>query len=186
MRANNLRKGNVIIYKGDPHKIIEFTHVTPGKGQAVVQTKLRNLVSGVQTENRFGATESVDLADMFTFKATYLYSDGDSYHFMNSDNYEQFTLTKTLLDDAIFYLQDNMEITVTTFNEDPIGIELPQTVVLTVAETEPELKGATASNSPKPAVTDTGLSLSVPPFVKIGDKIKVHTGEGRYLERADE
>lgn len=186
MRANNLRKGNVIIFKGDPCKIIDFTHVTPGKGQAVVQTKLRNLISGNQTENRFGATENVEIADVFNFKATYLYSDGDSYHFMNSDTYEQFVLMPDLIDDAAYFLQDNMEVGITSFNDSPIGIELPQTVVLTIAETEPEVKGATATNSPKPAVTDTGLKLSIPPFVNEGDRIVVHTQECRYISRAED
>ena len=185
MRANNLRKGNFIIYNGAPYRIMEFTHVTPGKGQAVVQTKLRSLLTGTQTENRFGATEDVELADVFTSKATFLYKDGDQFHFMDSSTYEQCALGLDLIDEAQYYLQDNMEVNITRFNDQPIGIELPQTVVLTVVETEPELRGATATNSPKPATTDTGLTLNVPPFVKIGDRIVVNTEEGKYLSRSD-
>ena len=128
----------------------------------------------------------MEFADVFTSKASFLYKDGNSYHFMDSNTYEQFVLNDELLDDAKFYLQDNMEVDVTRFNEEPISVELPQTVVLTVVETEPELKGATASNSPKPATTDTGLQLSVPPFVKEGDRIVVNTQEGKYLSRSDE
>ena len=185
MRANNLRKGTVIIYNGQPHKVIDFQHVTPGKGNAVMQTKLRNLMSGKQTENRFMATEDVEIADVFTFKASYMYSDNTGYHFMNGDNYEQLTLDEELLGESKFYIQEGMEVEVTSFNEQPIGITLPQTVVLTITETEPELKGATASNSPKPAITDTGLQLNVPPFIKIGEKIIVNTEEGTYVSRAD-
>lgn len=185
MRANSLRRGNVILYNGAPHKVIEFSHVTPGKGNAVMKTKLRNLVTGVQTENRFNATESVEMADVFTGKATYLYRDGDGYVFMNADNYEQFSMKKEILGDAVLYLQDEMEVTVTIFEEAAIGIELPQTVILTVVETAPELKGATASNSPKPATMDTGLTTSVPPFVKQGEKIIVNTTDGTYVSRAE-
>ena len=127
------------------------------------------MLNGTQTDQRFNSTEEVETADVFYYKATYLYNDADGYHFMNSDTYEQAALTEEVLGDAIYYLQDQMLVTITTFNDDPIGIELPVTVILTVVETEPELKGATASNSPKPAKTDTGLTLSVPPFVKEGE-----------------
>ncbi len=183
MRANNIRKGNVLLLKGAPCKVLSFTHVTPGKGQAVVQCKFRNLITGVQGETRFGATENVETADVYTAKATYLYADGENYNFMDSSTYEQFALSKEILDTAVYYLQDNMEIEVTSFEEKPIGIQIPQSVILTVTETEPELKGATANNSPKPATTDTGLTLNVPPFVKEGDRIQVNTETGEYIGR---
>lgn len=185
MKANDIRKGTVLLHNGAPHKVMEFTHVTPGKGQAVVQTKLRSLISGTQTEVRFGSTESVDVADVYSFKATYLYSDGDGYYFMNTQNYEQLNLSPELLGSDVNFLQEQMEVEITTFEENPIGVKLPQNVVLTIIETEPELKGATASNSPKPAITDTGLSLSVPPFIKQGEKIIVSTDTGQYVSRAD-
>lgn len=185
MKANSLRKGTVIVYNNSPYRVMDFTHVTPGKGQAVVQTKLRNLLTGSQTEVRFGSTESVDEADIYSYSATYLYSDGDGFHFMNADSYEQLVLTEELLGDAVYYLQEQMSVDVTTYNSEPIGVKLPQTVVLTVVETEPELKGATASNSPKPAITETGLSLNVPPFVKQGEKIVVNTESGEYISRSD-
>ncbi len=185
MKATALRKGTVILYNDQPYKVLEFVHNTPGKGQAVVQTKLRNLINGSQTDVRFNSNEEVSEADVFSFKATYLYADGDGYHFMNSDNYDQLTLQEDLLGDAVYYLQDQMQVGITTYNEEPIGIELPASVVLTIEETEPELKGATASNSPKPAITDTGLKLSVPPFIKQGEKIVVNTAEGKYVSRAD-
>jgi elongation factor P len=164
---------------------MDFKHNTPGKGQAVVQTKLRNLLNGSQTDVRFNSSEDVKEADVFTYKATFLYSDNDGFHFMHNENYEQAALTEELLGDAKYYLQEQMHVTITTYNGDPIGIELPSTVVLTIVETEPELKGATASNSPKPAITDTGLSLNVPPFVKQGEKIVVNTDKGEYVSRSD-
>lgn len=185
MKATDIRKGKVLVYKDTPYKVMEFQHVTPGKGQAVVQTKLRNLINGTQTDVRFNSSESVEEADVFSFKATFLYSDSEGYYFMNSDNYEQMMISEDLLGDGKFYLQDQMGVSITTYNDEPIGVELPQTVVLTVEETEPELKGATASNSPKPAVTDTGLNLTVPPFIKQGEKIVVNTESGTYMSRAD-
>ncbi|MCL4125258.1 UNVERIFIED_CONTAM: hypothetical protein GTU68_049751 [Idotea baltica] len=185
MRANNLRKGNIILHNNSPFKIIDFTHVTPGKGQAVVQTKLRNLLTGTQTEVRFGATENVEFADVFTSKATFLYKDGENYNFMDTTSYEQMSLGKDFLDEAVYYLQENMEVDLTSYNEAPISIGLPQSVVLTVVETEPEIKGSTASSSPKPATTDTGLTLTVPPFIKEGEKIVVNTEKGEYISRSD-
>ncbi|MCB0335714.1 MAG: elongation factor P [Bdellovibrionales bacterium] len=186
MRANNLRKGNVVLFNDAPCRVIDFTHVTPGKGQAVVQTKMRNLLTGTQTETRFGATEDVPMADVYTSKATYLYKDGDNFYFMDTSSYEQFALTVDFVDDAKFYLQDNMEVTVTTYNDQPIGIELPGSVVMIIVQTEPELKGATANNSPKPAITDTGLTVYVPPFIKEGQKIEVSTADGKYLGKSSD
>jgi elongation factor P len=185
MRANNLRKGNVVLYRNEPYRIMDFHHVTPGKGNAVVQTKMRNLLTGNQTEARFMSTEDVDIADVYTSKATYLYQDADNFCFMDTSSYEQFSLSKDFLGDDVYYIQENMEVGVTIYNESPIGIELPTTVTLTIVETEPELRGATASNSPKPAKTDTGLQLSIPPFVKEGERIIVNTADGTYMSRAD-
>ena len=168
-----------------PHRVMEVRHHTPGNLRAMVQTKLRNLLSGNQTESRFSSTEDVEEAEVFTFKATYLYGDADGYHFMNSENFEEVSLSGELMGDSVYYLQDQMEVEITTFDGSPIGVNLPQTVVLTIVETEPEFRGATASNSPKPAKTNTGLSVNVPPFVKTGEKIVVSTEDGRYLSRAD-
>ena len=185
MKASSVRKGNVIIYNGAPHRVMEANHNTPGNLRASVQMKLRNLLSGLQTENRFSATENVDEADIFYFKATYLYNDVEGYHFMNSENYEQFSIPEETIGDAKHFIQEQSEVEVTTFNDTPIGIKPPTTVILTVVDTEPEIKSATASNSPKPAKTDTGLTITVPPFVKVGDRIVVNTEECTYLKRAE-
>lgn len=186
MKANSIRKGTVLLFNDQPHRVMEFFHNTPGKGKAVVQAKLRNLISGNQTETRFNSTEEVVEADVHTAKATYLYADGDGFIFMMSDTYEQVSIGEDVLGDAVYYLQEQMEVDVTNFEGVPIGVTPPATVVLTVVETEPELRGATASNSPKPAKTDTGLTVTVPPFVKEGERIIVNTSEGKYLGRSDE
>jgi elongation factor P len=185
MKGNDIRKGVVLMYNGAPHKVIEFQHSTPGNLRARVQTKLRNMLSGSQTEVRFSATEEIEVADVFTVAATYLYSDISGYHFMNSDNYEQVTFDEETLGDAKYFLQDGMAVQITLFGEQPIGIQLPMTVTLTVVETEPAIKGATATNSPKPAKTETGLTVNVPPFVKEGDRIVVNTSESTYVSRAE-
>jgi elongation factor P len=185
MKASSIRRGTVIMYNGNPHRVMEFHHHTPGNLRAMVQTKLRNLISGTQTEVRFSSTEELEEADVHTGSATYLYSDSAGYHFMNSESYEEVSLSAEMLGDSIQYLQDQMEVEITTFNGESIGVNLPETVVLTITETEPELRGATASNSPKPAKTNTGLTLTVPAFIKIGEKVIVRTEDGKYVSRAD-
>ena len=185
MKANDIRKGLVIMHNNQPHRVMEFNHHTPGNLRAMVQTKLRNLLSGNQTEVRYSSTETIVEADVTVFAATYLYADGSGYHFMNTDSYEEVTVSPAALGEASYYLQDEMKVDITTYEGDPIGVSLPSTVTLTIVETEPELKGSTASNSPKPAKTNTGLALTVPPFVKVGDRVLVNTDEGKYLSRAD-
>ena len=185
MKASDVRKGVVIMHNGAPHRIMDFRHHTPGNLRAMVQTKMRNLLSGNQTEVRFSSTEELEEANVTTGQATYLYADHAGYHFMYKESYEEITLSDEALGDAKFYLQDQMEVNVTTYDGAAIGVELPSSVILTIADTTPEIRGATASNSPKPATTDTGLSISVPPFVKIGDRIIVNTVEGKYIGRAD-
>ena len=186
MKAKDIRKGKVIIFKEAPHSVMEFTHRTPGNLRAFVQAKLRNLITGQQTETRFSSTEDITIADVYDFNATYLYQDGNGYHFMNTENYEETVLSEDMIGDNKFYLMDGMTVSINTFDEKPISVVLPKTVTLTIQDTSPELRGATASNSPKPATLDTGLVLSVPPFLKIGDKIIVDTEEAAYLSRAEE
>jgi len=186
MKAKDIRKGKVIMYKDAPHAVMDFTHRTPGNLRAFVQAKLRNLITGIQSETRFSSTEDISLADVYSFNATYLYSDTSGHHFMNSESYEEVVLPEELVGDNRYYLMDGLSVSINTFNENPITVSVPKTVTLTIADTSPELRGATASNSPKPATTDTGLALAVPPFVKIGDRVVVDTEEGAYLSRADE
>lgn len=151
----------------------------------MVHMKLRNILNGTQTEIRFSSTEDVETADLFQQAASFLYADQAGYHFMNSETFEEVTILEDMMGDGKFYLQEGMTVNLSIYNENPIGVDFPQTVVLTIADAEPGIRGATASNSPKSAKTDTGLQLSVPNFVKIGDKVVVSTETGEYLSRAE-
>lgn len=184
MKAKDVRKGVVILFKGNLCRVMDFHHHTPGNLRAMVHMKLRNLMTGSQVEHRFSSTEDIDTADVFLQPATFLYADNNGYHFMNSETYEEVAITDEMIGEGRYYIQEGMQVQLSVYEENPIGIQLPQTVTLTVADTEPGLKGATASNSPKPAKTDTGLQLTVPPFVNIGDQIVVNTETGEYLSRA--
>jgi len=185
MKAKDIRKGKVIDYKGAPHVVMEFQHRTPGNLRAFVQARLRNIMTGNQCEERFSSTEDIPEADVYTFNTTFLYSDDNGYHFMNSETYDQIELSKEIIGDNAYYLQENMTVQMSTYNDVPINVEIPKTVILTIVETQPELKGATANNSPKPAITDTGLSINVPGFMKVGDRVVVDTETGSYLSRSE-
>ena len=183
MIAKDIRRGYVILYNNVPHRVLEFQHRTPGNLRAFVQAKLRNLSSGLSSEARFSSTENLEKLTMDHQEVEYLYADGDSHHFMNTQNYEQLELTRDSLGDAIDFMTPGVKIQLELYEGRPIGVELPQVVELTVVETTPELRGATASNSPKPAKLETGVTISVPAFVKEGDRVRVDPSEGTYLER---
>lgn len=183
MNASDIRKGIVILHNGVPHRVLDFQHRTPGNLRAFVQARLRNLLSGLSCEVRYSSTESIDRVTLEQHQMQYLYKEGDDYHFMNTETYEQITLDAEALGDNVYYLVDNTEIEVETYEGKPIGIKPPAIIELTVVDTTPEMKGATASNSPKPATLETGLVVSVPPFVKQGERIRIDTSTGQYLER---
>lgn len=184
MKAKDIRRGTVIKFKNTLCSVMDFHHHTPGNLRAMVHMKLRNLMTGTQLEHRFSSTEDIETADVFQQPATFLYADGNGYHFMNSETFEEVTISDEMIGDGRYYIQEGMQVQLSMYEENPIGIQLPQTVTLTIAETEPGLRGATASNSPKPAKTDTGLQLAVPPFVNVGDQVVVNTESGEYLSRA--
>ena len=184
IQATQIRKGMVIIHNGAPHKVVDFHHHTPGNLRAMVQTKLRNLKSGATTEHRFRSTDDVERAVLDQHEMSYLYNEGDMYFFMNTETYEQIGLSAEDLGDAVGYLLPETLINVDIYEGAPIGIDIPQVVVMTVVETEPEIKGATVSNVGKPAKLETGITIQVPAFIKQGEKIRVDTAEGRYIERA--
>lgn len=184
MKAKDIRKGTVVLFKDAPHTVLEFQHRTPGNLRAFVQAKLINVLTGIVSETRFISTEDLQVADVFQYPANYLYKDNTGYHFMNNETYEEILLTAEILGDLSLYLQDGMTVQVSYYDEMPIGVVIPKNVTLTVVDTQPELKGATASNSPKPATLDTGLVVNVPAFIKIGEKIIVDTEEGKYISRA--
>ena len=182
--ATQLRPGMVIKHNNDLHSVFSVEHRTPGNLRAFIQAKLRNLRTGAMFEHRFRSADAIDKITVDEEKMEYLYNDGDSYYFMNTENYEQMHLTKDLLGDATDYLIPQLKITVEFYEGKPIGVELPATVDMTVVETEPGLKGATVSNVTKPAKMETGLVVQVPPFISEGEKIRVNTSEGTYQERA--
>jgi len=184
MQATQIRPGMVIKFNNDLYSVFSMVHRTPGNLRAFVQVKLRNLRNGSQTEHRFSSTEQVDRAVLDEQEMSYLYDDGEAYYFMNTENYEQVHLTREFLGDAVEYLIPDLKVHVEFYEGKPISVELPATVDLKVVETEPGLKGATVSNVTKPATLETGLVVQVPAFINEGEKIRVSTVEGAYLERA--
>jgi elongation factor P len=182
--ATQLRPGMIIKHNNDLHSVFSVEHRTPGNLRAFIQAKLRNLRTGAMFEHRFRSPDPIEKINVDETEMEYLYNDGDGYYFMNTENYEQLHLNRDILGDAVDYLIPNLQIRVEFYNGKAVGIELPQTVELTVLETEPGLKSATASSVTKPAKTETGLVVQVPPFINEGEKIKVDTAEGVYLSRA--
>jgi elongation factor P len=182
--ATQLRPGMVIKHNGELHSVFSVEHRTPGNLRAFIQAKLRNLRTGAMFEHRFRSPDPIERINVDEVEMEYLYNDGDAYYFMNTENFEQIPLNKDTLGDAVDYLIPNLQIKIEFFDGKAVGVELPQTVDLTVVETEPGLKSATASSVTKPAKTETGLIVQVPPFINEGEKIRVDTAEGMYLSRA--
>ena len=182
--ATQMRPGMVIKHNDQLHSVFKVEHRTPGNLRAFIQAKLRNLKSGAMFEHRFRSGDAIERVVVDEIPMEFLYADGDDYYFMNPADYEQTVLKASTLGDAVEYLVANLEIKVSYFDGQAVGIDLPQTVELTVVETEPGLKSATASSVTKPAKTETGLVVQVPPFINEGEKIRVDTSEGAYLSRA--
>ena len=183
LKATLLRAGMIIKHDGDLHVIYNVDHRTPGNKRAAMQTKMRNLRTGSMIDHRFRAEEFLDKVVVDEINFEYLYSDGEGHHFMNTENYEQLALQNDVVGDAKDYLIPNMPVKIEYYDNKPIGVLLPDTVDLTVLETEPSIQKATASAVMKPAKLETGLIINVPPFVGTGDKVKVDTSEGRYIQR---
>ena len=183
LSANDIRKGMVILFEGTPCKVMEFRHHTPGNLRAMVQTRLRNLLTGNSFEHRFRSNDTLDRITLEQHLMEYLYSDGSQHHFMNSENYDQFAMTEEDLGDAAQWLMPGLKIEVEYYEGTPIGVSLPNSMELTVTRTDPVLKGATVSNSNKPATLENGVTITVPPFVTEGEKIRVNPSESKYIER---
>jgi elongation factor P len=182
--ATQIRKGMIIIMDGTLFRVMEMQLITPGRWKAMVQTKLRNIHSGSQTEHRFRSEERLEQAYLQEVEMEYLYKQGDDYFFMNLENYEQISLTAEAIGDGVKYLLPNTVIKVEMFEGKPVGIDLPNAVDLKVVSTEPRLKGATQTSMYKPATVETGAIIQVPEFIKEGDVIRVDTRDDKYLERA--
>src|SRR5579872_1978204 len=182
--ATQLRPGMVIKFNNDLYSVFKMEHRTPGNLRGFVQAKMRNFKTGTMIEHRFSSEDKVEKAALDEQEMEYLYDDGEFYYFMNTETFEQMHLMKDLLGDAVNFLIPQLKLTVEFYEGQPLGVELPATVDLTVVETEPGLKGATVSNVTKPAKLETGLVVQVPPFINEGEKIRVSTAEGTYQERA--
>jgi elongation factor P len=185
--TSDIRKGLCIRYNNDIYKIIEFLHVKPGKGPAFVRTKLRSVSTGKVLDNTFSAGHKIEDVRVETRSYQFLYPEGDTYHFMNTDDYNQITLEKSSLD-APGLLKEGTVVKIMFNTEDdmPLSVEMPASVVLEVTYTEPGVKGNTATNATKPAKVETGAEVNVPLFINEGDKIKVDTEKGVYMERVKE
>jgi len=182
--ATQMRPGMIIKHNEQLHLVFKVEHRTPGNLRAFIQAKLRNVKTGAMFEHRFRSADSIDRVIVDEIVMEFLYADGDDYYFMNPVDYEQTVLKGSTLGDAVEYLSSNLQITVSYFDGLAVGIDLPLTVELTVMETEPGLKSATASSVTKPAKMETGLMVQVPSFINEGEKIRVDTTEGAYLSRA--
>ncbi len=183
IKASQIRKGNVLEWNNSLYRVTESVHVTPGKGQAVMQVKMKQLTDGTKAENRFRPGESVEKATLITREYQYLYDEGSSLCFMDLETYEQIHLTKELLDDQLYFLLPEAIVQILFHNDTPIGVELPASVELKVVETEPSLKGATVSSSYKSATLETGYVTQIPPFIETGEIIRIDTRDGKYLDR---
>jgi len=182
--STQMRPGMVVKFNNDLFSVFSVFHRTPGNLRGFVQAKMRNLRSGNMIEHRFSSEDKVERAELEEQNMEFLYDDGESYHFMNTETYEQTHLTKELLGDAVQYLVPQLNVKVEYYEGKAISVELPATVDLTVVDTEPGMKGASVSNVTKAAKLETGLMVQVPPFIEIGEKVRVGTAEGDYQERA--
>jgi elongation factor P len=182
--ASSIRKGNVVDKDGKLYVVIRAENIHPGKGTPVTHLEMRRISDGVKMQERYKTTDSVEKAFIDEGKYNYLYKDGDDYIFMEPTTFEQVHVSKTILGDAAAYLQENMEISMSQHNGIPISVELPARVVLQIVDTEPVVKGQTASSSFKPAVLSNGVRTMVPPHINVGTRVVVQTEDGAYLERA--
>ena len=186
-KTSDIRNGMMIEFKNGVYKIVEFQHVNPGKGQAFVRTKMKNIKTGKVLENTFKLSDELDEIRVEKFRKQYLYRDGDYLIFMDNENYEQMPVHLEIVGEDIKFLMEDMEVEMLLSEKGEVmGIDLPITVIQEIAEAEPNVKGNTASGSGKKAVTVTGLAITVPFFVEAGEKIKIDTRTGTYMERANQ
>ncbi len=184
--ASSLRKGNIVEVDGKLYVVLNAENFHPGKGTPTTQVDMRRISDGVKVAQRFKTTDQVERAHVEDREHQFLYQDGDGFHFMNMENYDQVTLPADVIGDQAAYLQPEMKVTLAVHESVPLSIELPQKAVLEVVETEPTVKGQTAASSYKPAVLSNGVRTMVPAFVGTGTKIVVMTADGSYVERAKE
>jgi len=182
--ATHLRVGMLITYNNALHRVTNVVHVTPGNWRGMVQTKLRRLETGTQVENRFRSEDKVERVTLEQHEMEYLYQADGQYFFMNTATYDQLPLDAETLGNAVNYLTPNIRLQIEFYDTTPVAVDLPNTVDLRVTDTAPGMKGATVTNQLKPATTETGLVVQVPPFIDVDDVIRVDTDSGDYLSRA--
>jgi len=183
LTISDIKNGKNIIFNNDPYKVLYTEHSKMGRAGAVLRTRLKNLLNGAVLERTFQGAEKVDEADIATSKAQYLYQEGNNFCFMDSDDYDQFTLPKDVLGDATNYLVEGTEVTILNFNGNPINLEIPIKVKLKVVEAPPGIKGDTVSTGGKVVTLETGMKINAPLFVKEGDTLIVNTERGEYVSR---
>jgi elongation factor P len=183
IQATRLKKGMLVKLENDLYRVLDLQHVTPGNLRGFVRAKFRNIRNGTLSDQKLRSEDFLERAVLDEHEMQYLYKDGDSYHFMDTSTYEQLHIDAEVLGDAANYLIAESTITVEFYGSEPVGIELPQTVDLKVVDTVPGIKGATASAQVKPATLETGLVVQVPPFINIGDSVRVNTETGEYLRK---
>ena len=183
INATQIRPGMILVVDDKLLRVLKIQHITPGKGNAIMQTELRDLRSGIKLEKRFRPSESVERAFLQTKEMEYLYSEGKDFHFMDTENYEQIHMSEDTLGSAVYYLKPNTKITVDFYEQEPIGVELTSSMELEIVETDPPLRGATASSSGKPAKLDNGVTVKVPAYLKVGDRVRVNPETDEYIER---
>jgi len=184
IQATQMKRGMCIKHENDLYRVIATQHITPGNWRGMVQAKIRHLKTGAIMEHRFRSEDRVERAILDETEMEFLYKDGDMFHFMNNETFEQIGLSEEVLGDAVSYLIPNIKLKIEMYEGRPVGIELPLTVEMKVVETEPSIKGASVSNQSKPAKMETGLIVNVPPFIAQGDAIRIDTATGGYIERA--
>lgn len=183
MDIGELRKGSKLVFEGDPWVVTEYLFVKPGKGQALYKCKLKNMMNGTIIDRTYRSGEKFEKADLEEHKMQYLYVDGEEYHFMNNETYDQTSLMADQVGDAAHFLYENLDVDMLFFNGNPIGLTLPNFVELEIIKSDPGIKGDTASNTTKPATLSTGYEVQVPLFIDEGQWIKVDTRTGDYVER---
>ncbi len=180
---NRIQRDMFIEHKGEPYRVLDYEHVKPGKGQAFVRIKAKNMLNQNVVEITYKASDSITLADFNQVFAQYSYNDGQNYYFMDNQTYEIISIPKSVIEEETKFLKEGLEVVVFFYQNRPVGIELPKQVELKVIETEPSFKGDTQSGGSKPAKLETGLVVQVPFFIQEGDLIKVDTRTGKYVER---
>ena len=182
--ASDIRRGMAIMFNGEPCRVIEFQHHTPGNLRAMVHAKMRRLKTGATVEHRFRASDSIDQAYLETHELQYMYRDATSFHFMNTETYDQYELDEETLGDHVQWMMDGMKVSAEYFDGRPISVELPNSLVLEITETAPVMKSATKTASFKPAKLANGATVNVPEFIQSGEKVRVNPNTGEYLDRA--